>query len=277
MSVLGDGAMPALRALLDADPLVNVVIASRLGVTRTLDPDRLGGTMLGIGTASRLRAACYHGGNLVPVGGDVDDWDAIARAVLTQPRVCTSIVGRADAVGVIWRRVEPTWGPARSVRTVQPLLVLDRVPPIDVPHHDVRRAEPEDFDSYLGAAEAMFTEELGVSPRVAPGMPAFRARVRELIRRRRAFVVRDRAGAVVFKAEIGAVSAHTAQLQGVWVRPDLRGRGIATGALAAVCAQALALAPTVSLYVNDFNAAALRVYSRLGMQQVATLATVLLA
>jgi hypothetical protein len=61
------------------------------------------------------------------------------------------------------------------------------------------------------------------------------------------------------------------------VRPDLRGRGIATSALAAVCQHALALAPTVSLYVNDFNTTALRLYARLGMRQVATLATVLLA
>ena len=39
---------------------------------------------------------------------------------------------------------------------------------------------------------------------------------------------------------------------------------------------ALTLAPTVSLYVNDFNLVARRSYDRLGMREVATLATVLL-
>ena len=185
-------------------------------------------------------------------------------------------MGRAEAVEVMWRRLEPAWGPARSVRISQPLLVLDR-PPFVERDLGVRRADMDDFDAYVHAATEMFTEELGVSPHVAPGVAAFRARVRELIRRGRAFVVLDPEGEIAFKAEVGAVSRHTAQVQGVWVRPDLRGRGIATRALAAVCGHALALAPSVSLYVNDFNIAAMRLYERLGMRPVATLATVLLA
>jgi len=52
-------------------------------------------------------------------------------------------------------------------------------------------------------------------------------------------------------------------------------RGIGTGALAAVLEHALRLAPTVSLYVNDFNHAARRMYQRLGMYQVSVLETVL--
>jgi hypothetical protein len=59
------------------------------------------------------------------------------------------------------------------------------------------------------------------------------------------------------------------------VRPELRGRGISAPALAAVVQHALTLAPTVSLYVNDFNTAARRLYERLGMRQVAELSTVL--
>ena len=57
--------------------------------------------------------------------------------------------------------------------------------------------------------------------------------------------------------------------------PDLRGLGVGTGAVASVIEYALRIAPTVSLYVNDFNVSARRVYDRLGMRQVATVATVL--
>ena len=39
---------------------------------------------------------------------------------------------------------------------------------------------------------------------------------------------------------------------------------------------ALQASPTASLYVNDYNVAARRMYESLGMRQVATLATVLL-
>jgi predicted GNAT family acetyltransferase len=123
----------------------------------------------------------------------------------------------------------------------------------------------------------MFAEELGVSPHVSPGTAAFLARVRGLISERRAFASADFRGQIVFKAEIGAVSRHTAQVQGVWVRPDLRGRGIGARGLATVLAHALTIAPSVSLYVNDFNVPARRMYARLGMREHATLATVLLS
>ena len=48
-----------------------------------------------------------------------------------------------------------------------------------------------------------------------------------------------------------------------------------SAALTSVLRYALTLAPTVSLYVNDYNVAARRLYTRLGMREVATLATVL--
>ena len=97
----------------------------------------------------------------------------------------------------------------------------------------------------------------------------------ELIAAGRAFARFDEQGSVMFKAEIGALSPATAQLQGVWVRPDLRGRGSGTAAMAAVLRLGLGLAPTVSLYVNDYNTAGRRLYHRLGLRQMATLQTVL--
>ena len=121
----------------------------------------------------------------------------------------------------------------------------------------------------------MFTEELAISPIGRDAGRGYRARVTELLNAGRAFARFDAQGQVEFKAEIGVLGPATAQLQGVWVRPDLRGRGIATAALAAVLADALDLAPSVSLYVNDYNTAARRLYDRLGMRQVGTLSTVL--
>ena len=59
------------------------------------------------------------------------------------------------------------------------------------------------------------------------------------------------------------------------MRPDMRGRGVGTGAMAAVIDYALQLAPRVSLYVNDFNYPARRLYERLGMRRIGTLSTVL--
>ena len=97
-----------------------------------------------------------------------------------------------------------------------------------------------------------------------------------MIRERRAFARFDKRGEVVFKADLGAVSRHTSQVQGVWVRPDLRGRGIGTRGLAAVLAHALRVTPTVSLYVNDYNTGARAMYRRVGFDQVGSYATVVL-
>jgi uncharacterized protein len=61
----------------------------------------------------------------------------------------------------------------------------------------------------------------------------------------------------------------------VWVTPDRRGQGLSTPGMAAVVQHALAVAPAVSLYVNDFNVRALAAYRRVGFRQVGTYATVL--
>lgn len=275
VSVLDHRAFASTARLLDADPYANAVVAARLRSSGSLAPALLGGTMIGIWSGDDLAAACYSGGNLLPIGGDPPAWDALARFVAERPRVCSSVVGRAEAVEVMWSRLARVWGPARSVRTNQPLLVLDRAVG-RAGDESVVPAKSEDLDRYVSAAAAMFTEELGVSPHVSPGSAAFRTRVAELIAKGQAFASVDFRGQVVFKAEIGAVSGHTAQVQGVWVRPDLRGRGIGTAGLATVLTHALTLAPTASLYVNDFNVPALKAYLRLGMRQVATLSTVLL-
>ena len=48
-----------------------------------------------------------------------------------------------------------------------------------------------------------------------------------------------------------------------------------SAALPAVLRHALTLAPTVSLYVNDFNTPARRMYARLGLREHAVLSTIL--
>jgi uncharacterized protein len=122
---------------------------------------------------------------------------------------------------------------------------------------------------------AMFTEEVGVSPIGPDGGATYRARVRELIDCGRAFA-RIEDGRVIFKAEVGSVTPHACQVQGVWVRPELRGRGLAERGMAAVVTEAArGIAPVVSLYVNDYNLPARAAYRRVGFTDTATFASVL--
>ena len=152
---------------------------------------------------------------------------------------------------------------------------MPTAPPAIPPDPTVRLVRPQEIDKLFPAAVAMYTEEVGVSPLAGDGGRDYRSRVTDLVRRGRAYA-KFLGGRVVFKAELAVVTRHTAQVQGVWVAPEWRGRGIATAAMAAVVRDALErVAPTVSLYVNDFNLPARRVYERCGFRPVGTLATVL--
>jgi uncharacterized protein len=278
VEVLDDRARADLIRLVDADPLVNVVVSARLRALATIEKRRFGGTVFGVRAADgRLTGAAFSGGNLLPIGGGPDEWQLLAETIAREPRPCTSIVGRAAAVAGMWDVLASVWDAPRAVREQQPLLTTDR-PSAVRPDPRVRPIRADELEDYLPAAAAMFTEELGISPYRAASAGDYRRRTAGLIKERRAFgIVQDGGGsrAVLFKADLGAISPHTCQVQGVWVRPELRGRGMGSAALAVVLQHALTLAPTVSLYVNDFNVAARRMYDRLGLRQAAVLSTVL--
>ena len=276
VETLGGGVPADLLAFVDADPIVNAVVSARLQAAGSLDPRRLGGTLLAVRDATgAIAGAALSGGNLMPIGGGPEQWRALGRHLAGRRRPCSSIIGRVAAVETMWDELAGAWDDPRAVRAAQPLLVLGSARELPAGDPQVRPVRREELDRYLPAAAAMFTEELGISPYRQTGVADYRRRVESLITAGHAFARFDEAGEVVFKADLGVVSRHTCQVQGVWVRPDRRGRGIASAALAPVLRRALALAPTASLYVNEFNRPAQRLYARLGLRPVATLSTVL--
>ena len=68
---------------------------------------------------------------------------------------------------------------------------------------------------------------------------------------------------------------QTLQLQGLWTPPELRGQGLAAASFAAICDRLLEVSPTLSLYVNDFNDAAIALYRRVGFEHVGDFQTML--
>jgi hypothetical protein len=273
--LLGDADWSDVVRLVDRDPIVNAVLASRLRAVRQVGASRLGGPLLGVRAESgELTGAAYAGAVLLPVGGSPVEWHALAEEFRRWRRPCSSIVGRAEAVQAIWGSLAGAWGPARVVRPVQHLAVLDSADVLPAADPRVRQVRAAEIDLYLPAAAAMFTEELAISPYTIGSVGDYRRRVASLVEGGRAFAIVDESG-VVFKADLGAVSDRTCQVQGVWVRPDARGSGVGTAALPAVLRRGLELAPTVSLYVNEFNQPARRMYARLGMRETDVLSTVL--
>ncbi|MEU2512200.1 GNAT family N-acetyltransferase [Streptomyces syringium] len=272
--VLEPGDLDAALAVLDREPVANAFVAARVHAAG-LDPWRLGGEMWGWYAGGRLEALCYAGANLVPICAGPEAVRAFADRARRSGRRCSSIVGPAESTTELWSLLEPHWGPAREVRAHQPLMVTRAMPADIAPDPLVRRIRKDELDVVMPACVAMFTEEVGVSPLAGDGGLLYQARVAELVGAGRSFA-RIEDGRVVFKAEIGAATALACQIQGVWVAPEYRGRGLSETGMAAVLGYALReVSPVVSLYVNDYNTAARAAYRRVGFEEVGAFTSVL--
>ncbi|WP_082612058.1 MULTISPECIES: GNAT family N-acetyltransferase [unclassified Nocardioides] len=271
--VLAAADVPAFVDLANQDPVVNVFALHRAHTTN-LEPRWLGGEMWGRFDGGRLVAACHVAANLVPVQASAEDAVVFAERALSRRRSASTIVGPQSAVRPFWDEVAPQWGQPRDVRWDQRHLVLDG-PPVVQPDHGVRAGVQGDISTLYPACVAMYTEEVGVSPEAGGGGDLYRARVAQLIGRGWSFVRYD-GDELVFKAEVACATENAAQIQGVWVPPHRRGEGLASAGMAAVVHQVRArISPTVSLYVNDWNVAARKVYERVGFVETTRFATVM--
>ena len=275
---------PSLRRLHGVDTAKAVALCERHPVDSVLlrvaiEQTGIGASFsLGRFDADReLTALAWEYGNSLPLGFDEDGLDEVAEEFAGRRRTGSSIVGPADQVMGLWNRICKRWGPARDVRERQFSMVMDSDPDV-VADPLVQPAGVGDVSLVFPASVAMYIEEVGYDPTSHGAGYAYR--VARLVRSQHTFIrkapLADGSGErVVFKADVGALAGGVAQLQGVWVAPDLRGRGIATAGVAAVVKLVRdRLAPTISLYVNDYNAAAIATYTRVGFRIAGRWATV---
>ena len=151
---------------------------------RSIEPSAIGGELWTRRDVNQ--SLCFAGANLIPLRGGLSDLHAFADKAMSTARRCSSLVGRAEFVLPMWRRLEHVWGTA-------PLCATDPA---------VRRVRPEELDAYLVAAIDMFIGEVGIDPRVGDGGRGYRRRVAGLIAAGRAWARVER-GRGVFKAEVG--------------------------------------------------------------------------
>ncbi|WP_395696241.1 GNAT family N-acetyltransferase [Nocardioides sp.] len=270
---LGSADLDEFLVLARRDPVVNAFVDYR-ATTTNLEPRWLGGEMWGRFVDGELVAACHVGANLVPVQATPDDAAAFAERALTRGRTVSTIVGPQEAVRAFWNGVAGTWGRPRELRWEQPHLEISGLPAV-APDRGVRRSLPSDVHELYPACVAMYTEEVGISPEWGGGAELYRARVNQLVSRGWSFARYDR-GRLVFKAEVACATPYAAQIQGVFVPPSHRNQGLATAGMAAVVdIVRREIAPTVSLYVNDWNTSARAVYEKVGFRETARFATVM--
>lgn len=270
---LDDTDLGAVMELLSADPVANVFLLSRFGQSG-LDHDRLGCYVFGAWKGDELVGVLHAGANLVPVCTDPGVLPRLAAHVGPWRRA-TSIMGRSDLVlalhAELARRWGRPWSKIREMRAHQPLMVAGPAPVVR-PDPRVQPVTRADFNSYFRAAVAMYTEEVGVSP-LDPG-GGYRRHMAGLVDLQNCFGIVD-GGVVRFKSDIGVAWRDVCQIQGVWLDPAWRRNGVSASAMSGVVELCRRRYPTVSLYVNDFNTPALRMYRQVGFQQVGEMATVL--
>jgi len=265
---LSDDDAPAALAFLRRDPLINVYLISRLLEERY--------------TSSTQMVEVHHNGqrivlaslatNVVLAADEAAPPDildnaisVIADRILTAMVPVRAIISPAHLVDLLWKRLQARLDPPSVVRMNQPIYALEGR--TDYPDLTKSRyATLRDLDALVPAAAAMHKEEVGIDPleRDAAG---YRERVRELVERKRS-VVRVQDGRIVAKCEYSAVTPNATQLMGVWTHPDYRRQGLGRELLEEVCGHLSRRAQAVTLFVNDFNRPAIRLYESLGFRRI---------
>lgn len=183
------------------------------------------------------------------------------------------IVGPRSTVRAFWETVRRWHAPPRLVRDRQLVMVLDRAHLRPYERRTaVRHARLDEWNAVADGSAEMIRHELAYDPRRSSR--EFASGIRAMIERK-LWWVGTIDGRLCFFCHVGPWCDQTAQLQGIWTPPELRGRGYATASLAAICDRLLEISPTLSLYVNDFNAEAIALYRRVGFEHAGDFQTIL--
>ena len=271
---LDDTDVAQVTEFLQQDPVGNLFLLSRIQANG-LDRGRLGCPVVGVVRSHELQGVLHLGANVVPVSYDDSTIETLASRIGPW-RTSSSMMGRAEPVLALHRilseRYPRAWGNPREMRAHQPLLELQKPSQVG-PDPRVATVAMEHFQAYFQAAVAMYTEEVGVSP--IESSDGYIRHMRVLVQQGRCFAIVDEGGTVRWKSDIGVDWRAYCQIQGVWMDPAWRGKGLADAAMTAVSELCQRRYKSVSLYVNDFNARALAMYNTVGFRQVGEMATVL--
>lgn len=228
----------------------------------------------GRGASPRILGACLIMGRrtALPMGERADVARAFGYRARVQQLHLEHVTGARQPALAFWQ----VYGESRQARLVraQGLYSLEEM-------REARGQEPvalriaqmEDLEEVIVASAAMYREETLADPhRDQPR--SFRSMHQRRLMERRTWVWTRGNGSVLFKAEVSCSCAYGAQIAGVYTAPEARGQGVARRGLGVLCRTLLERYPRVTLYVNDENLPALRLYQRLGFVRCAPYSSV---
>ncbi len=268
LRALGEDDVKNAIAFLQRDPLINVYLISRLLEERSAAATQI----YAVRHNRDIVLLASLATNIVLAADPAEKHEVLDSAIaMVGERIIArmlpvrAIISPAVLVEKLWLRLRTRVDPPTVVRMNQPVYAIRRR--LDFPDLTMSRfATVADLDQLVPACAAMHKEEVGIDPleRDAAG---YRDRIRELIDRRRA-IVRVEDGVIASKCEFSAVSDDAVQLMGVWTHPQFRRRGYSRATLREVCGYLFRRGKNVTLFVNDFNVPAIRLYEAIGFQRV---------
>lgn len=149
-------------------------------------------------------------------------------------------------------------------RQVCPVLFLHRGEPFE-PHREIaglRLAIPEDLELVVRAQAAMAFETSGVDP-LQKDPIGFRQRYLRRIDQNRVWVLM-KGRRLIFKLDVIADTPEATYIEGVYVSPEERGKGLGQSCVSAVGHKLLQHTKAIYLFVENENTRTTAFYTRLG-------------
>jgi len=171
------------------------------------------------------------------------------------------LMGESNAVSRFWNYYAEEQD---SPRLVCPIRFLRRSTPFteDADLPGLRLATREDLEHVVQAQAAMAFEISGVDP-LMKDPEGFRARYLRRIERNRVWVVIEN-GRLLFKTDIIADTPDAAYIEGVYVRPEERGKGLGHRCLIGLGRRIMKRGKAIYLFVENQNVRTKSFYLQLG-------------
>jgi hypothetical protein len=138
----------------------------------------------------------------------------------------------------------------------------------------LREATPNDLPRILPVFAQMVVAESGVNPlEVDPA--GFHQRWLRRIEQHRVWLWTEN-GRLIFSASIVSEAARVSYLEGIYVDPEMRGKGLGSRCLVQLSHHLLERADTLCLFANEENAPAQAFYLKAGFEPVCYYDTIFL-
>ena len=170
------------------------------------------------------------------------------------------LMGEHDAVRQFWSNYDVNG----EARLINPISFLQRRDAFDnyQPVEGLRLATRDDLEQAVQAHAAMALETSGVDPLIKDPV-GFRERYLRRIEKNRVWVL-VRKGRLLFKTDLTTESEDVAYLEGVYVSPEERGKGLGQSCMQAIGHILLRRKKAIYLFVEQENARLQSFYFKLG-------------